>query len=69
MTCATFITTLLAISSRPSLQQTKPHTSEIRPAMLRCDSQHKCPRGSQCLKLFANYSVCVLDDQTRLPGP
>ena len=63
MTCAAFITTLLALQSRPSLQQTKPHTSETRPKMLRCDSQNKCPPGSHCLKLFSKFGVCVLNDR------
>ncbi|CAM9157483.1 unnamed protein product [Ectocarpus sp. 12 AP-2014] len=83
MTCPGFITALLAMSSpsssaqtsqptQPPAQPSTPLQYRPRPGMLPCDKDGKCPVGSQCLKLFANYGVCVLEnvyDHPPRPGP
>ena len=69
MTFSAFITTLFALSAPTSRTTTTATKNQPRPRMLPCDDKGKCPAGSQCLKLFSKFGVCVLDDQTRLPGP
>ena len=60
-----FITALLALSSspKPSTTQTTVPGPEPkpRPRMLPCGTRGECPPGSQCLKLFQSFGVCVLE--------
>lgn len=62
-----FVTALLALSStaRPSTTQTTMPESKPRPSMLPCGTRGECPPGSQCLKLFQSFGVCVLEAEVQ----